>query len=445
MAFQRIYTRSIWSFQRKICAVVVEFDASLSGGGVLWFRSDRGREVLWGAASFDLSLLDHGDPAFQNTNEFVVAMLGIVGAKILFLELRAVALRGDSVTALNWARSNHFRGVLVTNAALVFTMVLILFDVEVVDVTTSLALIMWLLMLCQEVDELLIYRFNVPNYVTTIYLCYACVLQGYSWPMITLSYVSGVNSYKYCPTSFCPSPHLPLPLHWFLILCIDDMFKFVASSVQPATLAAYERRWVEWVQFLAPMTDDPTLQNHSDIVREQCVISFVKWLYDQGKWGKQVTSAISAIKQWLTFHSLSTHHLETPAVKQALKASIYSQSELRSVAIRTEHTAIIPVSLDFLLRLRLTHWTMDWTDRLALDRAGVYIAAMLCYDLGARIGTFTKVDGSGKNDHCVRAEQVFFISTTGFKVKAGEDLRSAVYLKHISPSVLHLVKIHLYT
>jgi hypothetical protein len=54
------YTRTIVSFAATTPVIVVEFDASLSGAGLIWFARDSGAEVVLGVSAVDLSFLGFG-------------------------------------------------------------------------------------------------------------------------------------------------------------------------------------------------------------------------------------------------------------------------------------------------------------------------------------------------------------------------------------------------
>jgi hypothetical protein len=60
---------------------VVEFDASLTRAGILWYRrQEDGAEVALGGGAVDLRGLGFGaDSSFQNTAEYVGCILGVVG------------------------------------------------------------------------------------------------------------------------------------------------------------------------------------------------------------------------------------------------------------------------------------------------------------------------------------------------------------------------------
>jgi hypothetical protein len=105
------FTRTIGSFAPTAPTFVAEFDASLSGAGLIWSVREDGAEVIRGVGAVDLSSLGFGvDSSFQNLSEFIGAILAVVGQVILGFSGRNVALRGDSVTALTWAITERPRG-----------------------------------------------------------------------------------------------------------------------------------------------------------------------------------------------------------------------------------------------------------------------------------------------------------------------------------------------
>jgi hypothetical protein len=130
------FTRTIESFAPTTPTLVAEFDASLSGAGLIWSVREDGAEVIRGVGAVDLSSLGFGvDSSFQNLSEFIGAILAVVGQVILGFSGRNVALRGDSVTAHTWAITERPRGLRVTNASMVLTLLCIAADVNVKEIT----------------------------------------------------------------------------------------------------------------------------------------------------------------------------------------------------------------------------------------------------------------------------------------------------------------------
>ena len=93
------FTRSLDSFRDEVPSYVIEFDASLTGAGIIWFnKAGNGTEVCMGASAVDLSGLGFGgDSSYQNTSEYIGAILGII--RLVKMDIRSVdiELRGDSI------------------------------------------------------------------------------------------------------------------------------------------------------------------------------------------------------------------------------------------------------------------------------------------------------------------------------------------------------------
>lgn len=130
------FTRTIQSFAPTPPISVVEFDSSLSGAGLIWYVRDNGTEVVRGVSAVDLGFLGFGiDSSYQNLAEYLGAILAVVGHAILGHAGRSLALRGDSVTALTWAITERPRGDIVTNASMVWTLLCVATNIDVVEVT----------------------------------------------------------------------------------------------------------------------------------------------------------------------------------------------------------------------------------------------------------------------------------------------------------------------
>ena len=97
------------------------------------------KQVCMGASAVNLRGLEFGeDSSYQNTSEYIGAVLGLIG--LLKMNVRSVdiELRGDSIAALTWAKTERCRGSLVTNASMVFTVLCIAFNLDV-KVATHIA------------------------------------------------------------------------------------------------------------------------------------------------------------------------------------------------------------------------------------------------------------------------------------------------------------------
>ena len=131
------FSRDLFSFQRGRYTHVAEFDASLSGIGIIWYVVDAstGAETPLGWCSIDIRLLGFcDDSAHQNTAEFIAGVMSIRGLMVLCPTCKRVMLRGDSVSALTWADTKRFRGDLVGPASMVFILQSVMLGVEVTAV-----------------------------------------------------------------------------------------------------------------------------------------------------------------------------------------------------------------------------------------------------------------------------------------------------------------------
>ena len=77
------WTRSWGSFEVVEPQFIIEFDASLFGGGVIFYVVDNDAqcEVRLGSTAFSLRILDfREDSSFQNAAEFIAAVIGVIVA-----------------------------------------------------------------------------------------------------------------------------------------------------------------------------------------------------------------------------------------------------------------------------------------------------------------------------------------------------------------------------
>ena len=125
----------------KTAEYVVEFDGCLTGvGALVHLRRGDGSEVLKGGGAMDLGPRGFGtDSSYQNVGEFFGPTLAPVVLGALGLREAGrpcvIHLRGDSVTGLRWAETRRFKGANVSNAAVVFTALVVEGVVEVAGTT----------------------------------------------------------------------------------------------------------------------------------------------------------------------------------------------------------------------------------------------------------------------------------------------------------------------
>ena len=131
------FSRPLDSLRPQSVEFIIEFYASLNGIGLLWYKKGSDNcEISLGAAAVDLLWLDLvTDSSYQNVTEYMGGLVGLIGLLKLGISNVAVEFRGDSLTALSWAKNEKSKGTLVSNAAIVFSLLCIRFGLNVQDTT----------------------------------------------------------------------------------------------------------------------------------------------------------------------------------------------------------------------------------------------------------------------------------------------------------------------
>jgi hypothetical protein len=115
------FSRTLDSFVKKEHTWAVEFDASLTGVGVIGFRVEGGREVCGFYTFVDLRPLGFcDDSSFQNVAEFIGLLVAQLALRHVGAAGEPTLVRGDSVTALRWGERGRSKGSLATRAALLW-------------------------------------------------------------------------------------------------------------------------------------------------------------------------------------------------------------------------------------------------------------------------------------------------------------------------------------
>lgn len=107
----------------RLIRFIIEFDASLTGVGIIIFSVDiaTGAETPVGVASVSIEELGfRGVSDNQNLSEFIAATIGVRAVVALGGCDCGIAVRGDSISALSWIEKERFKGKLVSQAAMVY-------------------------------------------------------------------------------------------------------------------------------------------------------------------------------------------------------------------------------------------------------------------------------------------------------------------------------------
>ena len=130
------FSRALLTFQRQTPTVLAVFDASLTGIGIIWYRvNPGGTHTPIGCCAVDIRCLGfEGQSCFQNTSEFIAATLSIRGLVVLGLAREPLALQGDSVSALSWAKKDRVKGLTASAAGVIYVYQNIAGGIVVTDV-----------------------------------------------------------------------------------------------------------------------------------------------------------------------------------------------------------------------------------------------------------------------------------------------------------------------
>ena len=121
MRSKRQYSRRMSTYIIRAPRYLIEFDGSLSGVGIKFFKFAGGVETLWKVARFVFPFDLGGDSSYQNTCEFIALVLAM--GCLISLNVReniSLAARGDSTTALTWSITERFRSGPSRNATMCY-------------------------------------------------------------------------------------------------------------------------------------------------------------------------------------------------------------------------------------------------------------------------------------------------------------------------------------
>ena len=130
------FTRSFASFELRNHPPtwIIEYDASLMGLAVIWFRIEpNGAEVAVGCGAIDLRQKGYGNSGLMNTLELMAATVGLWKLKERGVRGAAVRVRGDNMTAMEWAENKGFRSEYAQKTAIAFMAMSVEAGLEVVD------------------------------------------------------------------------------------------------------------------------------------------------------------------------------------------------------------------------------------------------------------------------------------------------------------------------
>ena len=128
------FSRKFESFEVRRHEYTCEYDASLTGIGIIWFKVLESREERAVAyASVDIrSLGFEGKPSYQNTAEYIAALLCAHGMKKMGLGGAPVLHRGDSMSSLSWTKKGTVKSEVAMHAGLIWGLYVTTHETDVV-------------------------------------------------------------------------------------------------------------------------------------------------------------------------------------------------------------------------------------------------------------------------------------------------------------------------
>ena len=131
------FCRSISSFSPNSSSYVVEYDASLTGLGIILYKicDPLGPPLLWKVCSVDTPFKIDRDASYQNAMEFTAIVLALAMLAQLGVRQASINIRGDNISSLSWALSERFSGLRSQRASIIYIALGISFDLVVGNVT----------------------------------------------------------------------------------------------------------------------------------------------------------------------------------------------------------------------------------------------------------------------------------------------------------------------
>jgi hypothetical protein len=119
-----LYSRDLESFRSTQSTVKIEYDASLTGLGIILLINDGDNWVTWKVTSIDLPFL-LSCSGYQNTVEFIAIIMGVAMLYMLGISNTGLIVAGDNTTSLAWIGNDNFSNGYSARAAIVYCQLLI--------------------------------------------------------------------------------------------------------------------------------------------------------------------------------------------------------------------------------------------------------------------------------------------------------------------------------
>ena len=208
----------------------------------------------------------------------------------------------------------------------------------------------------------------------------------------------------------------------------------IEKGVTKGSSQQYGKQWKRWIGFLQVI---PHECRPSELLKEVgdydekvlYLTAFIDYLITdlEIKGYKEVSEVISSIRFRWSCEGEVSDFFEDHRVKAAKKGGRLTTQEMRVQVDQSNQNRKVPACKEMLVWMRGEYWRENDYDAEATYKKGVYLAAALSYDTGARPGNVRRVDGKDKEDHCIRAGDMEFDVVhdgTTSRFRGGEQTRN---------------------
>jgi hypothetical protein len=117
------YSRDLESFRSSTSTIRIEYDASLTGLGIILLVYNDGNWVTWKVTSIVLPYLI-STSGYQNTVEFIAIVIGVAMLYLFGVSNTGLILAGDNISSLAWTGNDSFTSGYSARAAIVYCQLL---------------------------------------------------------------------------------------------------------------------------------------------------------------------------------------------------------------------------------------------------------------------------------------------------------------------------------
>jgi hypothetical protein len=132
IAHEEVFTRSLFSFASLQADVIIDFGASLSGGGILFFDAVDMRCL--GISAINLNTVSTSQMSQDIRIMLSSLLVGLIGAIYLRPNLQTVSFIGDSLSALSWIESWKLKSDIASNL-IIFMNLCVKYNLKIVETT----------------------------------------------------------------------------------------------------------------------------------------------------------------------------------------------------------------------------------------------------------------------------------------------------------------------